>query len=1363
MMFKRIKKDLISLYVIYILIAVGFLYILDLGWFIDNDCVQATNTYIVDINNNGNFTSIQAAVDNASDRDTIYVWAGTYYENIIINKSLTIIGNNSLNTTINGGEKGDVVNITANWVNITGFNINNSGKEWEPNYDSGIELNEVNSVHIYELNCSNNYNGITLINSNDIIIEDCKFNKNLYGNLFYNSSNVSVKNNTFNYLIFRNCLQNTFFNNNLSSISIVNSKLIKIINNTCIRDPYFGGIWIRTSKSLIIENNKMISRGLYLLGDKIEEWNTHTITTNNTVNGKPIYYWTNKSGGAIPSGAGQVILVNCTNVIVENQNLSNVDVSIELIHSNNNILKNNICNSNTLLGIYVFNSTLNNITNNTCSNINGYGIQLIISRFNVIINNTCNSNNVIGITLENSDSNILINNNCSNNWRGIGIDRSNNYQIMNNTCNSNDQMGLNIENSNLNDIENNTCNFNVQNGIRIYNSSNCKIKNNNLSNNQNGIFIIISNYNQIIENIISYNSNLGISIELSKVSNYNYIYHNNIISNAQQASNNGINYWNNSNQEGNYWSDYTGQDNGANSRVSGDGIGDTNIPHLGLDYFPFIKPNGWLYPGDPVLLDPGTLSIDGNYSLSWNQNVRTIGYILQEDRNFIFDSPKEIYNGSELSYKVFGKPNGTYYYRLMAYSELNNWKWSNIVNITVDFPPEPPQNLSVSVNPAGNILNLSWKVNLIDTMEYEIYYRNLTFNSWKLLDTILHPGNTYNHSRLIDGEMYFYKILARDFRGQKSESSSVVEAIPKDTLAPTPPSGLEAKAISDSEIKLSWNANYESDIAEYNIYINNTNQGSNGSYHLNQTVNSQTTSVIISGLTEQITYYFKMQALDEVPNNSSFSKFVFASPPDVTIPEPPKNLNITNATYKNLTITWDVSFERDVIGYNLFRSLSASGLYLKINTELLNKTHYIDGNLNETTTYYYKVTAVDDANFESSLSKFTFGTTLLGPYPPEINHSINDFEIIEDYYDDQSINLYHWFKDRNRDPLNFRYEGQNYINVTIFQSNGTVILQPRKDWNGEETLTFYCSDGVKEIYDNVTIIVTFVNDPPTHVQIIHPKDYIKIFEKEPLNFESIADDPDLIYGDKISFKWSSNIIGELGTDRNLTDIYLGIGKHLVTLEVTDSYGASTIAKVRITVIDQPELKKNGNLNYILAISVVVSILVIISIIILFLQFRRKKSKNEGKEPKIITDQTISIQSEIQLKQIDEPFESPQSEADKKKLLDNTHLTQNTPDVESDIPSDEIQDKFQQQINQIEPGTINQSIHSMTSSDTEDTGFITTEKTLAESAFDSQEPLEEHLDKVISEIKSGGDLVHTPIDVIKKPSLNSIDKSSDILE
>ena len=74
------------------------------------------------------YEKIQWAIGNASAGDTIFVRAGTYYEHVAINKSISLIGESKYNTILDGNGTGTVIDITANNVTISGFTIQNSAK-----------------------------------------------------------------------------------------------------------------------------------------------------------------------------------------------------------------------------------------------------------------------------------------------------------------------------------------------------------------------------------------------------------------------------------------------------------------------------------------------------------------------------------------------------------------------------------------------------------------------------------------------------------------------------------------------------------------------------------------------------------------------------------------------------------------------------------------------------------------------------------------------------------------------------------------------------------------------------------------------------------------------------------------------------------------------------------------------------------------------------------------------------------------------------------------------------------------------------------------------------------------------------------
>jgi len=76
------------------------------------------------------YSTIQAAINAANPGDIIEVASNTYYEQVVVNKSLTLVGAGSSTTIIDGGGTGTVVRVTADNVNVTGFTIQNGGAQF---------------------------------------------------------------------------------------------------------------------------------------------------------------------------------------------------------------------------------------------------------------------------------------------------------------------------------------------------------------------------------------------------------------------------------------------------------------------------------------------------------------------------------------------------------------------------------------------------------------------------------------------------------------------------------------------------------------------------------------------------------------------------------------------------------------------------------------------------------------------------------------------------------------------------------------------------------------------------------------------------------------------------------------------------------------------------------------------------------------------------------------------------------------------------------------------------------------------------------------------------------------------------------
>jgi nitrous oxidase accessory protein NosD len=93
----------------------------------------------------GNYTTIQAAVDAASPGDIVDVYKGTYYENVVVDESISLVGEDRLNTIIDGGGLNDVVRVKADEVLIESFTIRNSGDHAN---DAGVFIDLYSSIRV---------------------------------------------------------------------------------------------------------------------------------------------------------------------------------------------------------------------------------------------------------------------------------------------------------------------------------------------------------------------------------------------------------------------------------------------------------------------------------------------------------------------------------------------------------------------------------------------------------------------------------------------------------------------------------------------------------------------------------------------------------------------------------------------------------------------------------------------------------------------------------------------------------------------------------------------------------------------------------------------------------------------------------------------------------------------------------------------------------------------------------------------------------------------------------------------------------------------------------------------------------------
>ena len=135
---------------------------------------QITNTQkiVVDQNGNGDYTSIQDAIDDAKEGSTIYVKAGKYCEIVEIKKQISLIGEDKDYTLINpiSAKNKYAICLGAPGVMLKGFGITNGAPGL---YSSGILITS-SGVNVYDCKIFDNPVGIVIWTS-DNKIENCIF------------------------------------------------------------------------------------------------------------------------------------------------------------------------------------------------------------------------------------------------------------------------------------------------------------------------------------------------------------------------------------------------------------------------------------------------------------------------------------------------------------------------------------------------------------------------------------------------------------------------------------------------------------------------------------------------------------------------------------------------------------------------------------------------------------------------------------------------------------------------------------------------------------------------------------------------------------------------------------------------------------------------------------------------------------------------------------------------------------------------------------------------------------------------------------------------------------------------------------
>lgn len=242
--------------------------------------------------------------------------------------------------------------------------------------------------------------------------------------------------------------------------------------------------------------------------------------------------------------------------------------------------------------------------------------------------------------------------------------------------------------------------------------------------------------------------------------------------------------------------------------------------------------------------------------------------------------------------------------------------------------------------------------------------------------------------------------------------------------------------------------------------------------------------------------------------------------------------------------------------------------------------------------------------------------------PPQIISSIYRVDILEDTVDSTTLNLFGIFEDPDGDPLKYSKLHDINISVNIDENNGKVILTPKKDWNGNEIVTFKAYDYESETDFLVLVAVTPANDPPVierinNVSVVGRDSFTIISEVNKDLYVNI--DANDIDGDRLSYsiKLENRTLEDfdnLKFNKFKGQIWFqpsddDVGVININITVTDDNGAVDWKHISIKVSEKTKPWYEFDIqSFMILLLMLIFIIVIITIFIVREWRARKKRK-----------------------------------------------------------------------------------------------------------------------------------------------------------
>ncbi len=597
-------------------------------------------TLYVDWNGSGDFTTITKALGNAIAGDTIHVFDGEYQENIVVNKSVTIIGNGSDATFIKGVWPGDIqefgiylvpaVSIEADRVSIRHLNIRGQG----------YMLNDDPSYLLLSV-------GVAVV-GNDSVISDCAFVGHVTG-------------------ILGGALE---FNGTTGTFgSRVGGRNLTIERNSFSEpagDPYLYLFFIKTGITLLymeeatVADNSFSGAGIRMYGAGKDHY-IHTIQDNTIDDGVIFYVKNENSQVLVPEEARQVIVVNSNNILFDGLTLS---YGLEALYSHHLTIRNCLAEETRMAVLFM---KCHNITlsSNEFTETALDAISLFDSRDCKVENNTLQDDGDSGETaiyLYSSNDTLIQGNDLSSWYEGIQLSEDCHGNNLTGNTIYDSGWGIEFRDGGSHNMIHQNHLFDNYYGVDLAGSTHTELRWNDIHDNTKGVYLDSANHTTIENNFI-HDNEIGIYVFGFYPCTGLEIHYCDIYDNEDYGLYEGV-----GDEVGasyNFWGHHTGPDHSGNQDGEGDRIfkDPDYTPWLNLTFtnkrplatIDSVSPDVAL-PGDPVSFEGQGFG---------NGNI--VRYVWCSSLN------GELYNGSEAGFSSSDLFLGEHVISFLVQDDRGHW------------------------------------------------------------------------------------------------------------------------------------------------------------------------------------------------------------------------------------------------------------------------------------------------------------------------------------------------------------------------------------------------------------------------------------------------------------------------------------------------------------------------------------------------------------------------------------------------------------------------------------------------------------------------------------------------------------------